>query len=200
MLDFFIALFGGIFYGAKYLSDKSAGEAADKQIKNWVDTMKSDHDKWLNQVTDSEMEKKIKQRFSEGVRFPEASEVATEIVTKAREFDYWLPNKNSSDLINMIQIEPHNFELIVIMAKRGKLPFDIAFSGLSRPCGKASNYWDAYNLWIEWLDKELQSHGIEEMLWHSDCAKKLGNGGIKELAKDAHGHGRYFWYSNRFMV
>ncbi len=200
MLAFFIALFGGIYILIRCAIENGEKEAADRHTQNWIDTMKSDYEKWLNTVTDQTMERKIKQRMSEGVSFPEVEEVASEIINKAKERDYWIPNKNHSDLFNMFQIEPHDFKMIVIMAKRGKLPYNIASFGLQRPCGAAANYWEAHNLWIKWLDDELQSHGIEEMLWHYIGSNKLGNGGVKELAKDAHGHGTYYWYSNRFMV
>lgn len=60
MFEFFIALFGGIYYATKYSADKKAKKRADKELKGLSEARQ---DLW-GQLENVELENKLKKKIS----------------------------------------------------------------------------------------------------------------------------------------
>ena len=48
MFEFFLALFGGLYYGTKMVNEKSQTRKADAQTKELIDTLNSDFNSWIH--------------------------------------------------------------------------------------------------------------------------------------------------------
>ena len=194
MLGFFIALFGGIFYGSKYLSEKAAGEAADRRTDALCESMKSDYDRFLNKMTDKELERHAKREaYSDLIE-----KVVSDLYAKAKDLKINIENDYGYKY-KMVDICPY-YRVLIIMASMGKLPYGVASFGISRPSFER-DIWDIHALFMDWLDKELQSHGIEPMVFQSDAQKSMAITGVPVLARKGQMcTGKFGWWSMRLFL
>ena len=198
MLDFFIALFGGIYYGGKYLKDKAEVEAIDRRNTALISDTRADYDRFISKMTDKTLEREVrKELYSEKYK-GYIDNVIKEVLDEARARGYELPNERD-DTFRMIHLFPKH-RILIAMASLGKLPYDVASFGIYRP-PLHREHWEAHALFMDWLDKELQSHGVEPMVFQSELQPKMWQTGVKVLAKDAQmccGH--FGWWSNRLWL
>ena len=52
MFEFFLALFGGTYYGSKIANEKRKLKDADTQTRKLIDTLKQDNEQWIQRVVD----------------------------------------------------------------------------------------------------------------------------------------------------
>ena len=198
MLGFFIALFGGIFYGSKYLSEKAAGEAADRRTDALCESMKSDYDRFLNKMTDKELERHAKREAYSEKYNDLIEKVVSDLYAKAKDLKINIENDYGYKY-KMVDICPY-YRVLIIMASMGKLPYGVASFGISRPSFER-DIWDIHALFMDWLDKELQSHGIEPMVFQSDAQKSMAITGVPVLARKGQMcTGKFGWWSMRLFL
>ena len=187
MFESFIALFGGLYYSLKGVSEKSKNDAADARTKSWITNMQSDFDHWIYRVVDEQYEHKIGQLSREDER---CIKMRNRIESEAGIHDV------SDDMIFM-----------GILAQNKKIPAKFARHGIA-----SRGVWD-YNekmLWSQqrkfllWYDMELQKHGIEPLLF----VEGVNENNVKHditvaqplSSTDRVVGGKYFWASMRKMV
>lgn len=198
MLDFFIALFGGIYFGGKYLMDKAENEAIDRHNTARCESMRADYNRFIAKMTSEELERQAKRgAYSEKYKGL-IDKVVSDLFTKAKskgintEDDYGRQYK-------MVDIYP-DFRILIIMASMGKLPRSVASFGINRPPFKR-DAWDLHALFMDWVDKELQSHGVEPMVFQSEMQQNMAITGVPVLAKNAQKCcGRFGWWSMRLFL
>lgn len=197
MFGLFVALFGGLYYGARYVSDKAASERADREIQANCDRMKNDLDQWRRKMVDKDLEFKIQREINMGQHRETIDKVVNGVFDKAKSLGY-----DMRDVYNrpyqMVDIYP-KYRILIMMALRGKLPADVAECGIKRPWQR--EVWKFHDLFMEWLDKELQSHGVEPMLFQGKGLPNMKNTGVKTLARSAPDRGgTYCWWPMRMWV
>ena len=197
MLDFFIALFGGLYYAGKYINDKAAGEAADRRNNARCESIKSDYDKFLAKVTDRELERRAKREAYSDKNKELVEKVVSDLYAKAKYLKINTENDHGYQY-KMVDVYPDH-RVLIIMASMGKLPYSVASFGINRPAFKR-DVWDLHALFMDWVDKELQSHGVEPMVFQSEMQQKMSITGVPVLARNAQMCcGRFGWWSMRLF-
>ena len=186
MLEFFLALFGGLYYGAKMCNEKSQSRKADARNQEIINTLNRDFDTWIHRVTNEKLEYEIQFTSDSTINV-----IYNRIVTEAK-------------------IESVTPDMIImgLLAQHGKIPKKIAERGIH-----SHGIWDyAEKLrWQEqrkfllWYDKELQSHGINEPLMFVDGVNEHSvRSNISVATPISEGTkmigGRYFWTPMRKNV
>ena len=67
MFEFFLALFGGTYYGSKLANEKHKLKEADSQTQKWISTMQRDNERWLRNVVDTKLEYEVSKLEGEDV-------------------------------------------------------------------------------------------------------------------------------------
>ena len=145
LFEFFLALFGGLHYGSKYANEKKAMKKADERNRQLIDTLMSDHDKWMKKVVDDKAEYELKNATDE-----EISNVNNRILTEAK----------------IEEVTPQMI-LMGLLAQKGKIPKNVADSGIrSRGVWDYAEQlqWKEQRKFLLWYDRELGKNGIQEPL------------------------------------
>ena len=197
MLDFFIALFGGIYYAGKYINEKTSIEAANKRNQERLDLMTSDSQEFVDKMTDRGLERKIKQDIYRGKYKELISKVSDGVLAEAFARGINLCDDRCRPF-TMRGIYP-DYQLLIVMASIGKLPYSVASFGIRRPLN--GDLWDVHAIFMEWLDKELQSHGVEPMVFQSESPPYMSTTGVRVFAKNARRvYGTFGWFSIRLHL
>lgn len=197
MLDFFIALFGGIYYAGKYINEKTSIEAANKRNQERLDLMTSDSQEFVDKMTDRGLERKIKQDIYRGKYKELISKVSDGVLAEAFARGINLCDDRCRPF-TMREICP-DYQLLIVMASIGKLPYSVASFGIRRPSN--GDLWDVHAIFMEWLDKELQSHGVEPMVFQSESSPYMSVTGVRVFAKNARRvYGTFGWFSIRLHL
>ena len=56
MFEFFLALFGGAYYGSKLANEKHKSKKADERTQELISNLHRDNEQWLSQVVDVKLE------------------------------------------------------------------------------------------------------------------------------------------------
>ena len=201
MFDLFLALFGGAYYAARIGSEKSEHKQMSRLSDERIRQRKTNFDNWISTMVDEELEYNISKKLK-----CRPEEVFAEIVDDINELDLYQKSISSySDFLS----EAHNsgfyfmwedkIPIRMLMAKRGKLLKDDAWFSFRSP--GIWNYeekqkWIRHHKFMLWLDRELQSHGVEPMQFVAGAAlsdaKYTGIGQQLTDIKNPIG-GTYFW-------
>lgn len=197
-LVLFIIVVG--FLLVKTGSDKAAGSLAQSSFEKEQAEKEHDRELWMASVTDKSGEIEL-QDFIYDNTMPE-SKKKCDVGTVG-----WMSPKLKErlsdippDILSYCIYEDRI--LLVMMAKMGKLPWQVADYGID--CIGA-NYntlerrrFQRQHEFLMWVDEQLQSHGIEPMLFKksSEPLQKT------DLAKDVveARMGKYCWWSGRCYV
>ena len=179
MFEFFLALFGGLYYGTKMVNEKSQTRKADAQNQEVINALNRDFDTWIRRVTNEKLEYEIQFTSNSTI-----NAIHDRIVTEAK-----------------IEAVTPDMIIMGLLAQHGKIPKRIAERGIH-----SHGIWDyAEKLrWQEqrkfmlWYDKELGAHGIEEPLLFVDGVNEHSARFNTSLATPiSEGTkmigGRYFW-------
>lgn len=185
MFEFFLALFGGLYYGGKSLGEKAENKKINKQTQAWIKDMKNDYEEWIERVVDDKLEYEISQNHTAFKAMEQRilKEVGLKVV--------------SADMV-----------IAALLAQKAKIPKNIAMSGIY-----SRGVWDyvEQQRWVEqrllmiWYDKELRRNGLDEPLLfvegysghHVNQHMELAVP-VKDVSKII--GGRYFWAPMRRFV
>lgn len=174
MLDIFIALFGGAYYGSKILSDRSANKAYKNNISEWSNARNA----WLSSVTDETYEKELLDKqtndYDEWIRFlkEETAEFYDCLFSKYSFEDIHprrLWKSRYKDVAEQLVRRNSSYAECIILAKRGKIP---RFGGplttwfrQKEKCDESivgAKLNSALEVYIaKWCAEEVKRHGID---------------------------------------
>ena len=186
MFEFFLALFGGIYYASKMCNEKSQSRKADIRNQAIIGTLNKDLDSWMRKVTNEKLEYEIK--------FTSDSAI----------------NAIHDRIINEAKIESVSPDMIImgLLAQHGKIPKEIAERGIhSRGIWDYAEKlrWQEERKFMLWYDKELGKHGVKEPLLFVDGTSEHSvrlnisvAAPVAETTKMI--GGRYFWKPMRKNV
>lgn len=186
MFEFFLALFGGTYYGGKVANEKRKLKDADIHTRKLIDTLKQDNAQWIRCVVDDRLEHTLNELQTE-----DAERMRQRILDEAKLISV------SDDMV-----------LMGLLAQKAKIPRSIAENGIhSRGVWDYAEQqsWTEQRRFMVWYDKELRRNGLQEPL--------LFVGGVNEnkvrqnisLASPVTAtsnmiSGRYFWAPMRIRV
>lgn len=207
MFEFFIALFGGLFWGGKYAKEKS--EIKRVQDNNEINQIKDAYKRseWMSKVTDEELEMQLEAFVFDTANYDkvwaEVAEAYKEMPWENEEFICIYPetveiaygkgvyNKKQRDNIaanNRLKA------LRILLAKRGKLrrcdadwgiPTSV-FGGVPLPTER--KWLEEETKFMLWITDQLAKHGIEERLY----IKQIGNEAFLASSHPCY-RGEYVW-------
>lgn len=202
MFEFFIALFGGTYYATKVHKEKSKGVAQDKKNNLFISRMQNDMYLWLEKVTDKKLEDKIDSYINSPDNIVDIYSKMQPIISKMRCFS------NVVDIDSFITNVYASPQLIkrALMALHGKIPVKDAEFGMRSPdvYNQHEIYeWNKNHEFMKWLDKELEKHGIEPLVFvnGSDVATvtRTERAQVVNMVTRPIG-GVYFWWSGRLHI
>ena len=145
MFEFFLALFGGLYYTGKYCNEKSTLKKFDTRNKKLFDELDAENESWLKKVVDEKLEFEIKFCADNTI-----NDMYARIITEAK------VTSVSPDMIVM-----------GLLAQKGKIPKRIAEKGIhSRGVWDYEEklQWKEQRKFLLWYDRELGKNGIKEPL------------------------------------
>jgi len=148
MLEFFIALFGSLYYGGRYVGEKASSKPISHSTDLLIMEMRSDEMKWESEVIDNEFEYNVRSKVTNW------DEDADEMYLKIEAECPGVPV--STDMV-----------IMGLMAQRGKIPREIARRGI-----KARGLWNheetlawhTQRKFLQWYDNELRKNGLQEKM------------------------------------
>lgn len=204
MFDLFLALFGGAYYASKIGNEKIAHKRASDKHDIIINNAKIDFDNWISNVVDEELE------YNLGKELKTNPEVCFQkIIDDVNELGLY-PHINSyNELRSAINTSEfgaqweYKIPMRMLMAKSGKILKNDAWFSITSP--RLFDYaekqrWIRHHKFMTWIDKELQSHGIEPMLFwcNHNISPLLGEKSqpVSDIKNPT--YGIYYWKSNRF--
>ena len=181
MFEFFIALFGGMFFIGKFCKEKSKTSKVQAANKANQERDSIRQKEWLSKVTDEELEMKLEAFIFETSNYDkvwsEVSEAYTEMPWESEKFICVSPKRveiaYGKGVYNKKQREAIASKnrlkaLRIMLALRGKLRVSDA------TCGVPKSSWGGVPIAVErqWSEEETKF-----MLWITD---KLAHHGVKE--------------------
>ena len=200
MFELFIALFGGLYYAIRTGSEKSAHKQISRATNEEIKQKSLKFDNWISTMVDEELEYNLNKKLKDN---PE--ELFAEIVSDINSLGLY-PQVNSYNEFcgEVYRAEfkgkwEYSIPLRMLMAKRGKLLRHDAW--FSFPSPGVWDYaekqkWIRHHKFMIWLDRELQSHGVEPMQFAAGGAfSNARYTGIGQRLDDVTSPigGSYFW-------
>ena len=186
MFEFFLALFGGLYYGTKLCNEKHQLKKADERNKETINSLNNDFDCWIRRVTNEKLEYEI--------QFTSDSAV----------------NAIHNRIVNEAKITTVTPDMIImgLLAQHGKIPKTIAERGIhSRGVWDYAEKlrWQEQRKFMLWYDQELGKHGVKEPLLFVDGINEhSARFNISVATPITEGTkmigGRYFWEPMRKNV
>lgn len=185
MIEFFIALFGGLYYGNKYASETSKIKAAQRDYEHNSNVYFSRKEEWMSRVVDKELEIQLEDFISRKENY---NAVWQEVSAAFAEMP-WNNGRNlmcfsPDDVIKAFgkgkftKKERENISknhrkeaLRIMLARRGKLCYldadiGIANCGFSAPTTLQMRQWNGNSSrFVLWINDQLKKHGIDEDLF-----------------------------------
>lgn len=209
MLDFFIAVFGGAYYGYKIIKEKGKSNSIEARNKAAITQSLIDVKKWEKDMLDQELQDSIDDLF----KSRDIKHIYKLAHPTLCQFDFYNID-NEQDFEKLFLSEYYNKLMIkrILMAKRGKLLKEDVY-GIRTPIVIIKNVrepkyikeWHKFHEFMIWMDKELQSHGVEPMLFKKGLWMSFDFDGARIKAsilqdlKDQHPVlCRYYWESGNF--
>ncbi len=166
MLEFFIALFGGTFWGAKLRAEKKQLRAYDKKYADSKTAYKSGVARWEAQVVDPNLENELSRRLREEPEFYEAT---------TQEMRDYFGDMFIDRIINGFRPTDYSTTALrYLLAKRGKLrlcdadSYGIGILGAQRDSTADMRRWEKEVNFVKWIDLELHKNGIKTELKFRD--------------------------------
>jgi len=186
MFEFFLALFGGLYYGTRLCSERHKTKKLDAQTEALINTLKSDYEAWMRKVTNEKLEYEIQNSSDSTI-----TEIHNRILSEAK----------------ISSVTPDTLTM-GLLAQHGKIPKSIADHGIhSRGIWDYAEKlrWQEQRKFLLWYDKELRSHGIKEPLMFVDGINEHSvRSNISVATPISNGTemvgGRYFWKPMRKNV
>lgn len=185
MFEFFIALFGGLFWGGKYAKEKSEIEAAQNDFESTMATRQARKNEFERRVIDAELEADLEDFIYNTSNY---DEVWAE-VSKAFDEMPWKPEDEKFICIcpeavevlfgkgtytkkqrEQIAASSRKEALRIMMANRGKLMqsdarFGIQTIGDGAPTTRQAEQWNRETAnFLLWINNKLKEHGVDEMV------------------------------------
>jgi hypothetical protein len=158
MFEFFIALFGGSFWGAKLHSEKKQLKAYDKKYADSMAAYKSGLAKWESRVVDLNLENELSRRLQEEPEFYAAT---------IQEMKDCFGDMFIDRIINGYRATDYSTTALrYLLAKRGKLrlgdagSYGIGILGAQKDSTIDMRRWEKEVNFIKWIDLELQKNGV----------------------------------------
>lgn len=156
MWEFFIALFGGLFYAGKYHSEKSATKSAISKNNDLTQTYIENRDLWREKTTDECLEKELRS-LMERATDTEISEALAGIGWSGEMSPN--PERYKQDALRLL------------MSSKGKLLYRDAAFGIRSHYGKdpetraeALLNVRSYNI-VMFINENLKRYGIDEPMY-----------------------------------
>lgn len=206
MFDLFLALFGGAYYATKIRSEKRAHKKIEQNRKERTDSATEDFNHWVTLMVDEDLEYRIPLMLKQNpeLTFSKIADDVNQIgiYPQVKSYDELLYAIRNSEF--KLKDEEKNI-IRMLLAKEGKLMKDDAwFSFLSPEIWDYTEKqrWIRHHKFMKWLDKELQSHGVEPMLFWCNHKKAplSGENGTPIDSIDEPTYGLYYWNSSRFYA
>lgn len=185
MFEFFLALFGGAYYGGKIIGEKAEGKRTDRQTRAWINGMKNDYEEWMGRVVDDKIEYELKNNHT---------------AFRAME----------QRILKEVNLKTVSADMVVaaLLAQKAKIPKNIAMRGInSRGVWDYAEQqrWTEQRLLMRWYDKELRSNGLDEPLlfvegYSGHCVNQHMELAIPVQDASKIIGGRYFWAPMRWFV
>lgn len=203
MFDILLALFGGTYIASRVGIEKLAHKSASMSFEIEYKRDRENYERWLSSVVDEELEYTLKRDYNKSFE---------EIIDDINGLELYPPISSFCDyLIASGRAEfkgKWEFKIPdrIMLAKRGKILKHDAENGIHSPGiwdYPEKQRWIRHHKFMMWLDKELQSHGVEPMFFvdgiRAKFAWQTGEGQPLSMVKEPIG-GYYFWKSGvRFM-
>ena len=204
MLEFFIALFGGLFYGIKIHEDKKQSKIADERFNKTFGDMKSDFDRWIVKVVDEKLEDEI-------------DDLVCNLQNRQNIYDTIAPSlsgflpeiKNFDDFSHSVYNNSRVLKFI-LMAQNGKIPKDEAECGIRSPGvydEKERKKWMYFHTVMLIVNNELIRNGVEPMVFsrgdeisHIQFNANARSYAIPIAQVYSPIGGKYYWWSCRLHV
>lgn len=186
MFEFFLALFGGTYYGSKLANEKHKSKKADERTQELISNLHRDNEQWLRQVVDVKLEYDIGNLSNE-----QFEKMRTRILNEAK-----------------VETVTDNMVFMGLLAQKAKIPKSVAEEGI-----RSRGVWDyaEQQKWAEqrrfilWYDKELRRNGLKEPMLFVDGVnsnKVFNNINVASPVTSTSKMigGRYFWAPMRVNV
>ena len=166
MFEFFIALFGGAFWGVKFHAEKKQLKAYDKKYADSITAYKSGVAKWEDQVVDLNLENELSRRLREEPEFYEAT---------IQEMKNYFGDMFIDRIVSGFRPTDYSTTTLrYLLAKRGKLKLcdadshGIGILGAQKDSTADMRRWEKEVNFVKWIDSELHKNGIEAELMFRD--------------------------------
>lgn len=185
MFEFFVALFGGLFWGGKYAKEKSNNKKVDqsRELNKNIDDDKER--KWLSRVTDKKLEAEIEELVynisNYDAIWAEVSQAYNDMPWETEEFICLcqeaidaaygkgaFTKKQCENIIKNNRLKA----IRILLARRGKLRVcDAGRYGIPKstwsgiPLFTEQKWSEQETKFMLWITKQLGKHGIHEKLY-----------------------------------
>lgn len=186
MFEFFLALFGGTYYGSKLANEKHKSKEADKRTQELINDLHRDNERWLRSVVDIKLEYDV-------------NNLPVEEIEKMR-----------MRILNEAKVETVTDDMVFmgLLAQKAKIPKSIAEVGIrSRGVWDYAEQqkWSEQRRFILWYDKELRNNGLQEPMLFVDGVNANNvfhniNAASPVTSTSRMIGGRYFWAPMRVNV
>lgn len=161
-MSFIIGFIGIFIYMSVYFYKKECDKQFERKSKSEYISYKYLENDWLEKVTDSELEYKIK---STSYINDNRDLIYGEVMYVLNKYTGFNEKFNSFDSFRFyMEQNHHNTIERILMAKNGKLLYDDAKYGILSPPvynSKMIEIWNINNDIMRWIDKTLKSNGIK---------------------------------------
>lgn len=183
MFEFFIALFGGIFWGVKICSDISKTKAYDRNVKIVKQAYENGVAKWEAAVVDSYLENNISYKLQD----------ASFLYATIKEMEEVL----GCNYITLFPKSKKNAERY-LLAKQGKLKssdassYGIDIIGALQGNPNDMERWDEERAFVRWIHAEIKKHGENSKLMFRD-AGRYPHKEVGENEMERFSGGQFYW-------
>ena len=184
MFEFFIALFGAIFWGAKIGSDVSKLKAFERNTKIVQQAYEAGSAHWEAKVVDLQLENSISCRLKTDIFYLHATLKEMENELKCKYITLYPKSKENAERY--------------LLAKQGKLKsfdassFGIKIIGASQDNPNDMERWDEERAFVEWIHEEIKKHGANSVLMFRDVGR-IPYEEVVENEMERFSGGQFYW-------
>ena len=186
MFEFFIALFGGLFWGGKLSNEKSSAKKADQDHQHRMDTYFSRKNSFERKVLDRELEADLEDLIFDTSNYDkvwaEVSKAFDEMPWKPDDEQFIFICPEAVDAVfgkgtytkkqkEQIAANYRKEALRIMMANRGKLTHNdvcVGFYSIGQgaPTTRMGEKWNAESAnFVLWINSKLKEHGVDENVY-----------------------------------
>lgn len=186
MIELFIALFGGLFFGGKILNEKSKTKKIEQNNQNATDIYLSRKNNFEERVLDRKLEADLEDMIYHmddyDMIWSEVSKAFNEMPWKKEDEKFICLHPEMVDIVfgkgtctkkqKEQIVSNHRTEVLrIMMANRGKLTQKDVNKGIYTPgqCAPTVRLGEQWNTesanFVLWMNSKLKEHGIEEDIY-----------------------------------